>query len=371
MDKVKTMLIAAFAAAVATTTGAVASDLSYSSPAGDKQLSIVFGDLNGQDGFRIEYGGLVGTNFDFDRPGLIATLSIDEQDFPVGMAAGQYVSCKTQAAECVFVPRGRTQDYPVEQLKEALSSGAQVKLSIKDLASGDYVVVADLPLADFAVSGAEPSPETAPAEEAAPVEAPHATETADAAQAALASNPIYKACENDYTAKNYFDCGCMAEKAPDYKNAAILGTNPASSIQSAEGMVSYRQKQVDLAKDKGYAAAQMKRLDDNLAEAQALLARLKNPDSVSFDSVDPQKIFTAMVNAGACKRTDWLAADQETKCMQAASSTGMIPEGIAAEDYCACVGEKAAALWLARADGKIRSSVIVQMATQARTACRP
>ncbi len=178
------------------------------------------------------------------------------------------------------------------------------------------------------------------------------------------TDPVGEACGRDSRLSGLYDCSCIDTKAKQVRE----DISDKQFAEAKEKWIPYRENQLRLSEERLAKEIDPKRiasLKQGIARTKEELEKLRTrPDPMSHP-VSNVGLYT--YQGASCKIDTYLKAKENDECRRSASTMSNIGD---VDAYCACSANKVAALWL-QSDAAYKSTLHVQMATQARTACRP
>lgn len=209
------------------------------------------------------------------------------------------------------------------------------------------------------------------AEESLPPAAPAGDAAAGAKKAAKPepqksayADPLGAQCAADAHLKSrLYDCGCIDAKAPQIREEI----SDKKFAEARERLIPRREHQLRLTEERLAAESDPQRIDQLKRGVERIKKDLedlnKRPDPMSHGT-DAVALYAYKI--AECKIGDYFRESEKKNCLASASLLGVSD----AETYCACSSSKAADLWLQSGDQQYRSTIGVQIVTQARQACR-
>ncbi|WP_293963625.1 peptidoglycan-binding domain-containing protein [Sneathiella sp.] len=181
---------------------------------------------------------------------------------------------------------------------------------------------------------------------------------------------IYENCEQNYSAKTFYDCRCLAENSESYIGAAI-----DSRTKGLKTVIAAKEDALkkNLA-NPNLTAEKKAQLEDGtrkyLAKQKADVAKIE--DRANWDNNTRRAIVNSVelniYKDSMCKVGGGMREKEYKTCMGATTLSNM-KGNKTPEEFCTCSANKAAELWLA-SNGAYSSKVAVNVPVQARNQCR-
>ena len=188
--------------------------------------------------------------------------------------------------------------------------------------------------------------------EPAAVITPSEEKQAKPVKSAAASDPFFEYCQSE-NMHRYYDCSCMAAKAPALRAEITDGFDSSPEGQHQKNRL--RQYREMLANESD--PQKRTNIERGIKRTEENIARAKDPSQIPMSTLSLRLGKTA---APKCKSADYLRKDRLDSCMRGEDETKRA--------FCTCVADNVANRWLADNSG-LSSSWIVNMTLQANREC--